>query len=210
MATIYNKISIQNKIAKTFKESRYKNFAYNAANTRFIAAKQNLIEDFDENPVNKEILAGPVTADSNFLERGNLFSFIGFNNDAEPVQELRDFLVENIEIQNEPEFNIKGTTFIYQFPIQVPSLSEIDDFTSMEKYANSPNSYTTRSWVSIVRNGLGGFGSFLYHRFFSGKYSRSLTGLQNKKMKDKGGSFGGVKTYLSDILNEFKNAIRGT
>ena len=54
MGTI-NQINFRKKMQTELQAQKFVAFAYNAANTRFIAAKQNMLEELMESPVTKEI-----------------------------------------------------------------------------------------------------------------------------------------------------------
>lgn len=205
MAILNNRISIQNKIFDTLKKKQYQNFAYIAAQTRFNQAKRDLLNDFDNDPVNQEIKEGYDSNESKYVSRGNLYSFIGFNANVEPIEDLRKFIDENIVLEKQPYFDTKGNRFNYNFPVQYPTLEELYEETSMDKYANNyPNS---RSFIELMRNGLNNIGQYIFHRYFNDKYSRSTTGLQNKEAK-LGGQFISVPDYIISIFNKFKSKFR--
>jgi hypothetical protein len=205
MAAILNEISFQNKMGKALNSKRFGGIAFNAANTRFVAAKENLINEYSESEITKEINEG-AGASSNILPKGNIYSFMGFELGDRPAIELQNFLQQNIKIFNNPSFrnNIQKNRVFYEFPVQSPTLRDIYE---NEQFA-TPENWSNKSWIYLIENGVNNFAYFIYHEFF-GDYSRSKTGLQAEHPKK------GAKNkvlgipWISKILNNFKSRIRG-
>jgi hypothetical protein len=72
----------------------------------FLKAKAKVISDF-ENAAPSVALSNIAQLDRSergmatdeFIPNGNLYTFFGFENDRDPVQEVKDILFENIELQ---------------------------------------------------------------------------------------------------------------
>ncbi len=188
----FNEIDIRKKIGETLKKPRYEAFARNAANARFIAAREAMLEEFDEHPVTEELQDGP-EADSDILSRGNLFSFLGFYEGTDPTVEVRD-LLETTAMSPKTKFLIGERQVTYQFQVKTPSIEEIYDKTPM------PGKWSSKSWVEAIEEGIGTFASYIYHVFIN--KSKSGTGIQvDGKI---GGSDVIPKTkYISRIIKNF-------
>lgn len=197
---IINRISIQNKLSKSLTQRRFQGLAYNAANTRFIAAKSNALSDFQEHEVTKEILAGP-KADSIFLAKGNLVSFLGLENGESVIADIRNKLEIGMRMNKTPSFFKTKDGVAYEFSVKAPSFQEI--------YDSAPSPWSSKSWVEQVQDGVSNFLYFIYSktgRF--AKYSRSGTGLQNKKGKSgRSSKVLGIK-YINEIIQNFRNKFR--
>lgn len=205
MAVIVNEISIRNKAGEALKAKKFQNIAYLAARTRFVFAKQGLLEDFNESEITKELDGGNVEI-SSVLPYGNLYSFLGFNIGDRPTDDIRRLLQDDNDIKliNEPKFSNSAANrrVYYEFPVQYPSLQDIYDATPTPgNWSNKP------SFVQIIEEGVGTFASYIYHEFF-GDYSRSRTGLQRKNprpgVRDQ---VLGIK-WISKILDDFKSKFK--
>lgn len=200
-SVVFNKISINKKLSDSIKSTRFKGLATRAATTRFVFAKSAMIEAFNEHPVTQEIEAG-TTAQGGLLSKGNIFSFIGFNQGDEPTEKLRSYLESNVRMETSPKFIQNQRNVVYQFNVRVPNLNDI--------YSNSqfrtPDNWSTDSWPALIEKGINNFSYYVFllvGNFSSG--SRSGTGLQNTKSKN--GSAGkalGIP-YLSDVLSRFRS-----
>ncbi len=206
MATItLNTISITKKINKALGSQRYKTFATRAAETRFNITKDKFINEFDNHDVTQELLEGP-TADniSGILYGyGNLFSFFGFPSNTNPIERLRNYLINNIRILKTPTFVETSKGVIYNFQVKTPDADDIYGITPM------PDGWSDMSWVEAVEKGIGTLSYYIYHLFF-GDPSRSGTGLQLKKrrkwikIKDRTKRTPYVVNLLKEFIGRFK------
>jgi hypothetical protein len=128
------------------------------------------INELSEHPVSKEISEG-VNAQN--LSRtlngdGNLFTFIGFESNAKPIDELKD--------------NIKSNTFVkfkdakndaFNFSVFTPSPEEISQNTPMPFEGG-------KSWVKGVEKGISGFSNYLYGLIFPQSRSGRAIQTENK------------------------------
>jgi hypothetical protein len=154
---------------------------------KFNNSKKKFLSDFDNHPITKEIEDGPNAKNSSSTLNGigNLFSFIGFYSEKNPIQELRSTLSTNFSISKKISSN--STKFI----IDYPTLNKIKKVTPMP-WENG------NSWVVNIEKGISGFSNYMYKKFISG---RSKEGLQSEK-KQRSGNFKKTK-YLTEIIDNF-------
>jgi hypothetical protein len=185
--------SIRNKIKDT---KKLKETIDKSVKTKFQKAKEEYIESFLNHPVTKEIASGPEAANSsNTLSgRGNLFSFIGFNNGSNPIGQLESNIKESFSLD-------KQSTSVNQSKIKVKYKVSYPSQTDLEK--NTPMPWEGgNSWVTAIERGISGFSNYMYKKFNS---SRSGTGIQVKN-KVTSGSYKPTK-YFSEIINRFLNSV---
>jgi hypothetical protein len=159
--------------------------------------KEKLLESLDQDPVSIEIKGGPDFENiSNTLGGyGNLFSFIGFPQGAEPVEELHQILHDGINLKRTPTKKIvteKGARF--QFEVQIPSKDEIAQQTPLPWEPGN-------SWAIGIERGISGLGYYLYSEYNSPIPSRSSTGIQIKNTV-RNLQFR-PRAYLSKLFNKF-------
>jgi hypothetical protein len=156
--------------------------------------KNNLQKEFNDHPVTKEIQAGPDTLNSSGTLGGigNLFSFIGFNRESNPVQPVRE-LISQITLG---KFLKASDSGIFTFAVKIPAKSEFEAVTKMPWEAG-------RSWLYDVERSISGLGQYLY-----GKYnkSRSGSGAQSEKSVRSTG-FKPVP-YFSSMLENFVKRLK--
>lgn len=174
---------------------------------RFEMAKDELLEEFDYHPVTQEIAAGP-NAESFYIRTsagGNLFSLLGFEADANPTEDLRKILEENItlRIQNTTKKSTaKGIT--WETPVMLPTLEEINDKVTEE----TPLSWSpTRAWTTLIEKGIPWFAHYLFDNERSLKGSRSGTAIQVEATIKNGRSPVPKIKYVSWLLSEFKKSL---
>lgn len=194
----FNQALFKEQVAAQAKnKSIFVDTAFTEAAALFNEEKKQLINEFNNHPVTKEIEAGP-DIEGNPSEtlggsRGNLFSFIGFDRNKKPVQEIRDLLEKDIKLRNTSLGAVyKKDKIIYKFPIEVPSTPEIENASELPWEKG-------QSWVTGIEKGISGLGNYIFKRFFSA--GRSKTGLQMK-----GGVSGNTFIkgfYLPTMLKKF-------
>lgn len=155
----------------------------------FEKIKREMILEFMNHPVTREILGGPhASNESGTLNGyGNLFSFIGFDAGDNPIDPILD-LLNNSKIQHSNTAN-SGI----MFTIFIPSKQKIFDATPL-KWS------TGRSWSEAIERGLSGLGYYLNRDYI--KESDSGTGIQTKSVLRKGAKYKPVK-YISALINEY-------
>lgn len=155
--------------------------------SKFLESKEVFFNNFNEHPITQEIDRGPSSSNiSNTLNGvGNLFSFIGFYNNDNPIKELKLVLEKSFSIRRRKLKNI------IQYTINHPSLDKIKTETPMP-WENG------RSWVAGIEKGISGFSNYMYKKFIDG---RSGQGLQSKN-KIRKNSYRPTR-YMSDLINRF-------
>lgn len=172
--------------------------AFNIAEPQFNEQKQKeIIDKFDNHAITSELRPGLAPGSSEFVSRGTLYGFIGFE-DESPTDELRNVLVNDIKIQKKSLGAKYRNNFIeYQFPVSYP--------TEVELHQVTPTPWgTMRSWLVAIERGLSNFNQYLGIRF-----GRSGEGIQKPNI-DLSGSFrppkdGYVLKWVRDFINKFKN-----
>lgn len=156
--------------------------------------KQEMLNEFDNHPVTKEIENGPDASNiSNTLAGdGNLFSYIGFNEGDNPTEVVRDILNNSVKVDSRAKISADSKGLKINFPISAPTLSEIESQTPMPFEGG-------RSWVRGIEKGISGFSNYIFRKFIQG--SRSGTGIQTES-EIRTGSFKPT-SYMKQILNKF-------
>jgi hypothetical protein len=161
-------------------------------------SKQEMINDFENHSVTKEIDNGPEAANiSNTLAGdGNLFSYIGFDEGSNPTEIIKDILINDTKVENKPTISVNGKDLKITFPVSGPTLNEIESVTPMPFEGG-------RSWVRGVEKGISGFSYYIFKKYLKG--SRSSTGLQTES-EIRTGSFKPTP-YISTILKKFYSKV---
>ena len=150
--------------------------------TRFSIAKEELIEDFNSHSVTREIEAGVNASNlSGTLSRGNLFSFLGFEENSLPVEDLRSVLDKGSKLKR-----VGKTSWV----VEVPDSTEISSTT--------PLPWSAKSWALGIERGISGFDKFIFGKSDN---SRSGGGIQSKNSV-RSGEFRPIR-YISAILERF-------
>ena len=144
--------------------------------------------DFESHPVTQELDGGETASNNSGTlgGYGNLFSFLGFNNGANPTAPVKT-LIQKIALDR----NVQSSGNTFKFKVNIPSK---DDFAAVSRMPWEGG----RSWLLDIERGISGLGAYLYGRF---KSSRSGTGIQsnynytNRRFKN-------VK-YFSEMYSKF-------
>jgi hypothetical protein len=197
----------------TASKKRLTKYAFDEAKIEVDKAKKELIDEFKNHEYSKEIADGEHASNSSSSlgGKGNLFSFIGFEQGSEPVDWVTSDLKENIGIRKFAEKVVqRKDKTIYTFEVVAPTFTELDERHPMPEWTN-------KGWMSSVRRGISGFRSYIYWKMFDPEVSRSTTGVQAKKGGKPGagpailraGSYKAPLRYLSEMLQDFKNKFKG-
>lgn len=161
---------------------------------RFEKIKEDIIKEFDEHPVTVEIKNGISSENISGTLGGitNLFSFIGFEANDDPISPIRELLLaSNYRIIS----SANGTGATVQF--EIPTAKNIFDVTPMP-WA------TGRSWARGIETGISGLGYYLKKV----KNSRSGLGVQSSTNKVRtGATFKNIK-YISDLIKRFESRLK--
>lgn len=169
---------------------KFKEKAYNLMEKQYNSAHSRLMKEFEGHKVTKEIEAGPLSANTSTLLNGygNLFSFIGFSDDQEPIEDLTEYLEESMGFQQTVR---RGTN--WYFRIHVPSKKEVSKATPMPWEPGN-------SWVDGIEHGITNLSHYLYTYSDS---SRSKEGVQLKHEYIGGAAFK-TTPYLFKMLDDFR------
>ena len=198
--TAYNEIELRKAVNKALSSPQSINRARFGANSRYKNARIALFDALYDHPISKE-LQNKDFEGSDLIDHGNLFSFIGFNHNDEPVNTLRDYFSRHIKMNPNPKLEESRNKFRYIFTVKYPSQTEIyhsDEFST-------PDHWSSRTWIQIIEEGVGNAARYVFN--LSGDLrkagSRSWFGLQIEKDRSQGGSFT-PKPYIKEILEAFE------
>lgn len=161
-------------------------------------SKEQMINEFENHPVTKEIENGPEASNiSNTLGgQGNLFSYIGFEDGSNPTEIIKEILNNSVKVEDRPTIIPTGKDLKISFPVSGPTLNEIESVTPMPFEGG-------RSWARGIEKGISGFSYYIFKKYL--KNSRSGTGLQTES-EIRTGSFKPT-SYLSTILKKFYSKV---
>lgn len=167
------------------------------AQSKFAAAHDILMEEFENHPVTKEIEGGIDSPNlSNTLPGipdANLFSFIGFQDGTDPIDPIREILRDDIKMAKSGK-QVNSTSIEYRFSLRIPRQAL--------KQASLMEWDSGQSWIDGVENGISGF-SYYIAKKLGNPPSRSLGGVQIKGHPIRSGTF--KKTsYLSGLFANLK------
>ncbi len=181
-------VEISSQLAK---ENIYTNYVYNKIKDEVEKIKEEIIQEFEEHPISKEIEGGITAYNISNTLNGitNLYSFIGFEAGDKPLDPIR---VELQKIKLKYNVNRKGDLI---FTIDFPSAKDIFNVTPMP-WA------TGRSWAQGIENGISGLGYYIKQV----KNSRSGLGVQTKNQIRSGVRFRNTK-YISELIKKYNKKI---
>lgn len=198
-----NKINtsfLRNELLKIAREDKnLAEVAFNEINKDFQIVKQDIIENFENHPITRELKEGPEAPNysKTIQGEGNLFSFIGFEKGLDPTDPIRTLLNQNITLFPAEKPTYSGKLKIrYNFNYTVPSSDDIIKATPMPEW-------TSGSWAKRVENSITGIRQYLFGDFE--KYSRSGKGIQIKN-GEVNKKFTKI-SYISDLLKEFTKLV---
>lgn len=190
-----NKVLFRKKVGKVLNSPKTQKRVYEMVRTRFESAKKEMVDQFDNHPVTKEIQGG---AEANNSSKtlggyGNLFSFIGFT-DKNPTAPIRS-LLRSTSLSTSPRATeIRTGEFEYRFRIVMPSKQDLAKVSVMPWESG-------RSWLLGIEQGISGLSYYIYKKFISASNTR--TGIQTSSPYIEGLIFRRTP-YISPIINKFK------
>lgn len=157
----------------------------------FQKVKSFIIERLRQHPVSIELIAH--TNPSNYIERGTLFGFLGFQKGRKPVDDLIKYLIAKITRTE------KFTDYSYISKVFFPDFSDMSNIDSLKMPW-----MTGISWPEAIQSGVSGLGYFLPSRGGDmSEYSRSQEGIQVKN-KVNASDMAPIRGYIDDVYNEAK------
>jgi hypothetical protein len=186
-----NKSTINLIRAKAFNDKKVKRDFRVLAERQFKRAHKKLMVAFEGHSVTQELKQGPGGSNvTGTLKSGNLFGFIGFDSNHNPITPLRKALSQaNILIHKS-----NRKTFSYTFRVHMPTIEELYEITPLPWATGS-------SWLyALERKGISNLGQYA---FKESPNSRSGAGVQTNS------TGGGVLkiSYLIPILKEFEQDV---
>jgi hypothetical protein len=185
-------MNLSNAVKKQLKQKALQKFDRTSLVKKAELIKRQLLTEFENHKVTKEIRSGPtgknITKTLSGSENGNLYSFIGFDQNAEdPTKSIYDLLSSiTIQVTNSSEgFFIK---------IKIPSLIDIWEATPMPWQEG-------RSWAKGIESGISGLNFYLFSK--NGfENSRSGTAVQSGKLR----SFARYipTQYISNLMKKYR------
>jgi len=173
--------------------------------------KQEAIKKFEDSPITQELSEasmGNSDTRSQFLTNGNLYGLMGFNqDDGDPTEPIKNALEEGINIMSINKRNTNDK-MVYRVEARVGVIT-VDELESISVQYNHLG-WTGRSWLDMVKRGVGGFQRTIFKDYSENANSRSKMALQSKNGNVRGETFNGVKIpYVNEFLAELKAKIRG-
>lgn len=186
--------NVLNKEISNLKKKAIEKEAYEAASKILEEKKQEYLNSIADHPVSQELSAGSdgPNVSSTLNGDGNLYSFIGFENGAKPIEDLLYLIERNTRIKQ-----IELKEDIFKFQVYTPSLDELRSQTPMP-FENG------NSWLKGIEKGISGFSNYLYGLLFEN--SRSGGGIQSKN-KIRRTTYKPVK-YFTDLYNKFLKSFK--
>lgn len=179
--------------------------AFGALVHRFISSNfeeafKELLEAVESHPVSEE-LKRKGTHSSKFLQDGDLFSFIGFPVDRNPVDDLIKFLKENIYISDRSVRSSSSGNIVYEvLTVHIPDFEDFKKDSKMKMPWESDN-----VWPFAIETYIAGYEYYLPLYL---KKSRSLAGIQNENpVRDNAYT---PTPYITPLLNKFKKDLESS
>lgn len=150
------------------------NLALPAAKARFINAQNDLIDDFENHPISRELKEGaedPNAENSSdtLSGRGNLFTFIGFEEGRDPVEEVKEVLQKGVRMDSIPIIEESGNKVKFKFRVYLPTEDVLDEASPVPWGLG-------KSWIKGIERGISGLGQYIYWK----AKGRSGGGLQSR------------------------------
>lgn len=191
-----------------FHPDEFSNFFLNNANIEDLvtqtkqealeSATRVLINKFLALPVTREILAGPngTNISGTLGGRGNLFTFIGFPADSDPIGQVVSILENGMKLIKYRKRAVSGGGARFDYNLLTPE-SQIRSSTPLP-FENG------NSWVYGIEEGIDGFSHYIYTRLET-KASRSQRGIQNVNA-NMAGDFTPTP-YITPLLEELRETV---
>lgn len=161
--------------------------------TKFEKLKKQMIVDFLNQPITKEIMSGPGSSNisGTLGGYGNLFSFIGFDKGDDPIGPILNLLYKS-----NCKFGRMDASKRFRISINIPTPEQIFEITPLPWAPGI-------SWAKRMEVGLSGLGMFMSSQEGSKKMnsSRSGGGIQTKSQLRQA-RFSNTQ-YISYFINEW-------
>ena len=201
-----NKREFDRQVSRVRTAPKIKELAYKRAQEMAEDAKKELIKEFNENPITKELEAG--SGNTKNISRtllglpygqGSLYGFIGFVDGTNPIDEVRSYLEGTGHVYKSARLQKRGARGgTYEFKADVPSMNAIEGLTPMPWEGG-------RSWTRAIERGISGLSNYMLNHSAS---SRSGQGIQSKNKMYQAAMYKPTK-YLSAMINNYVRALQG-
>lgn len=205
MPQLFIKQIMDKMVMASMTNKRVENEARKRAISIMRSEKDNLINEFDNHAITRELdlYNGDPDIRGFFLPRGNLFSFIGFYKGDKPTDDIRGILKESIRLEFFPIKRRRKDGAIFSFRIKEPTLKEIWAATPY------PDGWKSGSWANdLEQRGIDNLEYFMFSKTFETKgNSRSGRGLQKKFVVNPGEQMDSFP-YIRALLRDFRGNVR--
>jgi hypothetical protein len=166
----------------------------------FEKGRAQVLKDFLSDAVTTEIRGGSRASNSSGTlgGYGNLFSYIGFYQDKDPIAPIEEYL-RNFQFSARiSKKSIRRGVSKIQFRINWFSMSTIEALSPMPWEA-------ANSWVRGIEKGISGFGHYMYNA--TAGRGRSGTGTQKKNAVNHVSGFA-TRRYLPSMLRDVSSKFK--
>ena len=174
--------------------------AYAKSLVKLNEAKKELLSEFENHPVTREIAAGPDASNISrtVVGQGNLFTFIGFDEGYDPIAPVYQLLDQGTRLMKTGAKTTrrgKRNVLVYHM-VSMPNKKRL--------MAVSPMPWEPGSWLFRIERGISGLGYYIYKNYI--RASRSGRAIQSKYKVDN--SLFKRTKYMSTILNNFQRRLK--
>lgn len=201
-----NSRKFADQVSQVRSAKKAKDLAYKKAQEIAKDAKDEMLIEFEQNRITKELEAGPKNMKNisrNLIGlpygQGSLYGFIGFVDGTNPIEPVREYLQNTGNVFKTSRFQRRGKRGgTYQFRVKAPLMSVIERFTPMPWEGG-------RSWARAIERGISGLSYYMANK---SPMSRSGQGIQGQNQFHQAAMYKPSK-YLSNIINNFIRKIQG-
>ena len=198
-----NRTIFKRQVSKALNKESVKRLATEEVEKKINRIRAEALKEFRAHSVTRELKAGPGSSNvSNTLGgRGNLFSFIGFNEGSDPTF-IIERAIQDIRVNKTPHIRQIGRSSRYEisFTATFPTVKGLENVTPMPFERG-------RSWLAGIEKGISGLSYYIYSKVKDIQASRSGKAIQSDSPYIVGLKYKPVG-YISSILRNIRNRIR--
>lgn len=198
---------IQETLSQMVKDRSLENLAYGAALSKFRAAKNELLSDFDNSSTTKEINEGRLASSERLPSGGSLYSFLGITYPFNPVPSMREYLDNNVKMVSKTA----QTKRVWKRKVSYNFISEIPTNKDLYKVDDDKTGWRTgQNWIYNLANSPGNYAYYLYaKRLENVPASRSKRGIQLKKKVRDGNTKVNNNSYVIGMMSRLRKRLEG-